>query len=565
MSDDIVSEIKHRLPIEQYIQKYITLRRSGTQLFGLCPFHQEKSPSFAVNPSSGFFHCFGCHASGDIFSFAERYHGLEFKEALHTLAEELGLSVHPSSHISKNQTSTKQQLFSMYKIANTHFVNNLHKHESSSHLEYFRSRGLSNETIHNFSLGYSLPTWDSLITTLRRNGFSKEMITISGLVHAKNNKIYDAFRDRYIFPIMTTGNIVIAFGGRIHPNKQQEQAKYINSPESPIYTKGKTLYGLPQARKQISIQKTIMITEGYFDVLTLHQHGYNHAVAVLGTALTRDHVRTIASFASHVELVFDADTAGQKATLTAARSLLIEGIRVHVILLPQGEDIDSFLKTFGKDAFEERRIHAKEGLDFCIEHVQHLSPKEITSWIQDFVKEIEEPLLLDQYVKKLSSGFGISAQSIYTSTQSPELSIHKNYPPSSTRSSSLSNKEYVLLTHLLTYPHNRELIQNAGLEFVLHSKQAREIAHAIYEKGSDHHTIYAMLSPETQPLFAEILVNIEPSDKEHYELQDILHYLEKEYLQRNTASASMLITDYNDIEGLSRIQNIISSYACSTE
>lgn len=558
MRDDIVSEIKHRLPIEQYIQKYITLRRNGSRWTGLCPFHQEKSASFTVNPTSGFFYCFGCHASGDLFSFVERYHGMEFREALIMLAEELGLSIENMSFSSASKPSIKHELLSMYKIANTHFVNNLHKSNETRYLEYFRSRGLSLEIIKCFSLGYSLSTWHSLVEVLRRAGFSKEAIITSGLVHTKNNNLYDVFRDRYIFPIISIGGSVIAFGGRVHPQEQgvKEVAKYINSPETPIYTKGKVLYGLPQARKSITIEKTMILTEGYVDVLTLHQYGYTNAVAVLGTALTKEHARTIASFASTAELVFDADTAGKKASLAATKLLLSEGVRVRVISMPQGEDIDSFLRTFGKDAFDEQRARAKEGLSFCIECVQTLSPKEISAWIQEFISGIEDSLLLAQYTKQLASGFGISEESIYSST-SPlhNISTQVSSPPPS---HALSKKEYTILRHLLTYPHNINEIQNAGLDLALHSQHARDIAQALYKQGDNHQAIYTILTPETQSLFAELLIDIEPCDKEQHELQDILAYLRREYLQRNTASARTLITDINDIEGLSRIQNIIS-------
>lgn len=557
MRDDIVSEIKYRLPIEQYIQKYVSLRRNGSRWTGLCPFHQEKSASFTVNPSSGFFYCFGCHASGDIFSFAERYHGMEFREVLAIFAEELGLSLEQARLSTRNQPSIKQHLFAMYKIAHTHFMNNMHKTTDTRHLEYFRSRGLCDDTIRTFALGYSLPSWDSLTTVLRRESFPQEAIASSGLVHVKNGKYYDVFRDRYMFPIISTGGSVIAFGGRIDPHNANEQAKYINSPETPIYTKGKVLYGLPQARKHITVEKTMMITEGYFDVLTLHQYGYTNAVAVLGTALTKEHVHTINSFASTVELVFDADSAGQKATLSAARLLLIEGLRVRVISMPQGEDIDSFLKTYGREALEEQRRIAKDGLDFCIDYIKTRSPKEITTWIQDFIQEIQEPLLLAQYVKKLASGFGVSENSIYSSTPRYTAQEQHNVPSMP----SLSKKEYTILKHLLTYPHNIKAIQNEGLDLVLHSKEAREIAQAIYEHNGNPQAIYTTLTQELQSLFAQLLVDSVPCEKEEEELEDILTYLKKEYIQRNTASATMLISDDNDIEGLSRIQHIIHSRA----
>lgn len=564
MRDDIVTEIKQRLPIEQYIQKYISLRRNGARLLGLCPFHQEKTPSFTVNVLSGFFHCFGCHASGDIFTFAERYHGMEFKEVLYLLAEEVGLNLKELSRSTGAHASVKQNLFSIYTIAHKHFISNLHSSTSSMHLDYFRERGLSLETIHNFALGYSLPSWSAMVELLRRSGFSKDIIATSGLVHTKHDRCYDAFRDRYMFPIMTTGGGVVAFGGRVNPlSENKEQAKYINSPETPIYTKGKILYGLQQARKQITIDKSIMITEGYFDVITLHQHGYTTAVAVLGTALTKEHAKTITSFASTVELVFDADTAGNKATLSASRLLLTEGIRVRVITLPQGEDVDSFLRSFGKEAFEEQRMLAKDGLDFCIDYVRTLSPKEISVWVQSFIKEIQDPLLLAQYTKKLALGFGLTEQSIYsTGTYAEDSESHSDMPTSTQK---LSEKEYTILKHLITYPHNISTIHNAGLDFVLHSQEASDIAHALCTHTDNYQAAYAMLNAQTQSLFAELLVDIAPSEKEELELQDILRFLEKEYIYRNTISATTLLRGSNDIEGLSRIQNIIHSHVHSTE
>lgn len=566
MLKDIVSEIKNRMPLEQYIQKYVPLKKNGIRWIGLCPFHQERSPSFTVNTLSGFFYCFGCHASGDIFSFAEKYHGMMFKDVLLMLAEEVSLAINDIKLHTATEPSDKHVLFAMYKTANAHFVNNMKTDSGKQCLAYFNDRGISQDNITAFSLGYSLPSWDAITNLLRRSGFSKEHIALSGLVHTKDSRFYDAFRDRYMFPIIAMGGAVIAFGGRIAPLDQNNQAKYINSPETPIYSKGKTFYGITQARKHIASERSIMITEGYFDVITLHQFGYTNAVAVLGTALTKEHAMTIASLASTVELVFDADTAGKKASFNATRLLLLEGITVSVLLLPQGEDVDSFLHTFGSTAFEDIRKQGIDGMDFCIQMIQSLSPKEYTLWTQDFIKEVQEPIIRSLYIKKLALGLGIDASAIYEDKKiSPIIQQKSTTTQKHHFMLTLSQQEHTILKHLITYPHNINTIRDAGLDLVLHSQEAKEIVLALYDFHSDYDALFSTLNDTIKPIFAKLRVEAEPTDKESDELQDILIYLEREYKKRNTAGATMLIKDLNDIEGLLRIQNIVRSHTIHTE
>lgn len=405
----VVQAIKSRLNLVDIARRYVELRRAGGRWMAPCPFHQETKPSFSINEEEGFFYCFGCQASGDLFDFYGRINGLDFRETLEQLAEEAGVALDdwkPDPRAQQEQ-SLRRQCLRMYDVARAHFVGNLAKREGQECRDYMQRRAIAPEIIESFELGWSLREWQSLADTLRRAGFAQGLAVKAGLLATSDSgRAYDRFRGRLIFPIKSLAGQVIAFGGRIIA--EDDQAKYINSSDSPIYKKGDHLYGLYQARRAISQHKVAMLTEGYMDVLTLHQFGYNNAVGVLGTALTPEQVKRLSGFCSTVELLFDGDNAGRKAALRSCEMLLVRGMRCKVVLLPQGEDIDSLLHGAGRDAFESIRNEAPDGLDFCMRSLAAQAPRDMLDWTKGFLAQVEQPELLSYYITRLAGGLGLN-------------------------------------------------------------------------------------------------------------------------------------------------------------
>lgn len=401
-------EIKARLNIIDIVKRYVDLRRMGNRWVAPCPFHQETKPSFSVNEDEGFFYCFGCQAAGDVFDFYSRINGLEFRETLEQLAQEAGVTLSDvrADPKASAERDLRKKALRMYEVAVRHYQANLAGANGAACRNYLTGRKLAPEIIEGFELGWSLPEWEGVAAALRRAGFSaKDGVDAGLLVGKERGGGYDRFRSRLMFPIKNLSGQTIAFGGRIIGD--EDAAKYINSSDSPLYKKGDNLYGLFQARRGISAQKFAILTEGYMDVLTLHQFGYSNACGVLGTALTPEQVRRLAGFCSHLELIFDGDGPGRKAALRACEMVLAKGMACRVVLLPDKEDIDSLLQNEGKAAFEDVRRFAPEGLDFCIRTLSAGSPREALEWVKSFIAAVEQPELVSRFISRLSQGLGL--------------------------------------------------------------------------------------------------------------------------------------------------------------
>ncbi len=408
-SSSAVEEVKARLNILDIVRRYVQLQRAGSRWVAPCPFHQETKPSFSVDEQRGVFYCFGCQASGDIFHFYGRINGLDFKESLIQLAEEAGVELKNfrENPKAKEDRDFRQAAVKMHELARTYFQRALHGESGAKCREYIEKRLIAPEIIETFELGWSTDEWSGLSNTLTRSGFSQEDGARAGLLsRSERGSYYDRFRGRLMFPIKNLSGQIIAFGGRIIGG--EDAAKYINSSDSPIYKKGDNLYGLFQARRAISIAKSALLTEGYMDVLTLHQFGYKNACGVLGTALTQEQVHRLAGFCSDFELLFDGDGPGRKAAMRGCQMILAKGLRCRVTLLPDGEDIDSLLHGKGTEAFEALRRMAPDGLDFCIRTLNRdFAPREHLEWSREFLRAVEQKELLSRYITDLSRGLGL--------------------------------------------------------------------------------------------------------------------------------------------------------------
>jgi len=377
--NSIVEDIKLRIDIVDLIAEHVDLKRAGQNYKGLCPFHSEKTPSFMVSPSKQIFHCFGCNKGGDIFSFLMSSEGMTFQEAVSYLAQKAGInlevrSLPPNVFIGGQKpapagfkqgleirSGIKESLFAIYKEALIFFHNNLKF--SKQTISYLNERGLNNETIEKFSLGYSKNEKDSLFNHLKSKGFTVEHIKTSGIVNANEHGIYDFFRDRLMFPIFDLQGRGVAFGGRIM-SLLKNAPKYINSPDSIIFKKGDLTYGLNIAKNSITQKGYAIITEGYMDVIMCHQYGIANAVAPLGTALTPGHLKKIKRFTDKVLLVFDGDAAGALYLHPVRRDALAAGLAVldldaHVLAVRPDADVD---RAVGRRVAERVREQVHEDL-----------------------------------------------------------------------------------------------------------------------------------------------------------------------------------------------------------
>ena len=384
LSEEKVSEIRDRSSILEVVSDYVTLKKTGKNYKGLCPFHVEKTPSFMVNEEKQIFHCFGCGEGGDAFTFLMKAGHFSFPQAVEELAKRYGVKL-PSrepSPVQKKEMAQQDAFFQINQIASDYFHDLLtQRREGEEGRKYIAQRGINREIIVEHRLGYSADRWNGLVQHLQEKKVSLELASKLGLIFPRNkvgasavregrrletSSWYDAFRGRVVFPIFDLHQRVVGFGGRVI---REGHPKYLNSPESSIYHKGEILYGLPVAKRYAAERDRVIITEGYFDLLTLHQYGLKHSVATLGTALTPQHVRTLKRYTKNLTTVFDADPAGVQATLRSLPLFLQEEVDGTTVVLPEGEDPDEFLRKGNLTDFEKRVAQGLPLIDFFFERL----------------------------------------------------------------------------------------------------------------------------------------------------------------------------------------------------
>jgi DNA primase len=432
-SEEKVSEIRDRSSILEVVSDYITLKKAGKNYKGLCPFHSEKTPSFMVNEEKQIFHCFGCGEGGDVFTFLMKVGHFSFPQVIEELANRYGIRLPPKelSLAQKKEMARKELLFQINQIASEYFHDLLTKsREGEEGRRYLSQRGISQEILEEHRLGYSLDRWDGLVEHLREKRLPLDVAGELGLILPKKKEgWYDAFRKRLLFPIFDLHHRVLGFGGRVI---KEGQPKYINSPESNIYHKGEILYGLHVAKRYVSEKDCVIIVEGYFDLLTLHQYGMKHSVATLGTALTTQHIRALKRYTKNVITVFDADQAGLQATLRSLPLFLEEEIIGKTINLPKGEDPDGFLRKRKLEEFEKRAAEAVPLLDFFFERL--MATYDVKS-IEGKVKIAKEGVALvgkipdrirrDFYMKALAERLDLEESLLYEMVRSSAKGRHK--------------------------------------------------------------------------------------------------------------------------------------------
>ena len=344
-----LDELMARNPIEDVVGQYVTLKRSGSNLFGLCPFHGEKTASFSVAPDKGIYYCFGCHKGGGAVNFIMEVEGMNYPDAVRHLAKRVGMEV-PEDEQYQSRYRQQERLWALHKEAARFFHSQLYAPVGKAALEYALGRGMSKYILTTFGVGYAPDSWDSLVRAMKAKGYTEEELKESGMVtiSQKNGNIFDRFRDRLMFPIIDVRGNVIAFGGRTI-KKDADVAKYLNSPETLIFNKRKNLFGLNLAKK--TKENALILVEGNIDVVTLHQYGFDNAVASLGTSLTEEQAALMTRYTDQIILVYDGDKAGQNATQRAIPILEKAGLQVKVLQIKDAKDPDEYLKKFGPEKF----------------------------------------------------------------------------------------------------------------------------------------------------------------------------------------------------------------------
>ena len=428
-SDETIEEVRQANDIVDVISQYVHLKRSGRNFFGLCPFHNEKSPSFSVSPDKQIFHCFGCGVGGNVFTFLTKIEGINFVEAVQTLAERANIQLPTfENNVDKEKEELKAKVYKVNEFTAEYYHENLYKPTAKIAQEYVKQRKLTNDTLKSFRIGFS-GKFNELYQALKKEGFEDPEILESGLVNKNENGTYiDRYRNRLMFPICDGRGRVIAFGGRV---LDDSKPKYINSPENIVFSKGRNLFGLNVAKKSEEIKKKLLIVEGYMDVISLHQRGIKNVVAPLGTALTQQQGWLLRRTSEQIILSFDSDEAGLNAKIRAIDILQNMGCDIRVLMLEGAKDPDEFIVKYGNARFKNAIDKALSIVEFKVRllkrnlDLNNTSDKiKFLNEIAKLISKIDNNIEKEVYIEKIAKEYEISKEAIYAEVN--KLSYDKN-------------------------------------------------------------------------------------------------------------------------------------------
>jgi DNA primase len=491
--DEIIERVRDASDIVEVVASYLPLKRKGRNWWGKCPFHQEKTPSFSVSPDKQIFHCFGCHKGGNVFSFVMEYEKVAFPDALKLLAAKANIAL-PERTI-KRDSKELDQLYYAHEVAAAFFAENLR--DSRKTLEYLKTRKLTDETIEKFKLGYALESWDAFLNHAKQKSLTEADLEKSGLiVKSERGGYYDRFRDRLVFSIFNIALKPIAFGARTF--KAADDAKYINSPDTPLYHKATVLYGLSHSRGEIRRKEEAIVVEGYFDYLSLYQAGVQHVVASSGTAFTPDQAQLLARCTPSVILMFDSDSAGQAAALRSVDYLFEAGLEVKVVSLPKGDDPDSLARKGGRAAIENQLEKASSYVDFSLSLLPDRWEK-LSLGIKDrtikrltaLAGKIEDPVRRELFLQEVARGCDIDLKLLKRGGQPTAAK-----PREEQVITRVSRLEEELISLLLSRP---DLVEAA----------VDRIAPIDFEDSqlADYYSLMALLHEEQQAISASALID----------------------------------------------------------
>ncbi|NMA08280.1 MAG: DNA primase [Clostridiales bacterium] len=412
--NQFIDELIHRCDILEIVSRYVTLKKQGSNYVGLCPFHNEKTPSFSVNAGKQLFYCFGCHTGGGIIQFIMKIENIPYRDAIEVLAKQAGMTI-PEDKIGSEYRKKRERQKKLNRDAARFFYSCLTSEESREGYDYLRRRQISDNTIRRFGLGFAPNAWDRLMSAMIREGYEKsELLDVGLIVEGKGGHVYDRFRNRVMFPIIDLRGDVIGFGGRVIDDSQP---KYLNSPETAVFSKGRNLFAMNLVKKERTDE--LLLAEGYMDVIALHQAGFRTAVASLGTALTSDQAKMMRHYASAVTIVYDADAAGQTATARAIDILRAAGLTVRILRVPDSKDPDEFIKKNGADAFRNLLSGTQGDLTYRLSRLIGpdglTTPEAKTKYLTDaaaLLSTVTEPVERDVYIRKVAQDTDSSADAL---------------------------------------------------------------------------------------------------------------------------------------------------------
>ena len=584
-SEEVIEEVRTKNDIVDVISGYVRLQKKGSSYFGLCPFHNEKSPSFSVSREKQMYYCFGCGAGGNVFTFLMDYENFSFVEALKFLADRAGV-VLPEMEYSKEakaRADRKTQLLEINKLAAQYFYVQLKSEQGKTAHAYLTGRQLSEETIKAFGLGYSSKYSDDLFRYLRKRGYTEDLIRQAGLINTdEKNGVYDKFWNRVMFPIMDVNNRVIGFGGRVMGDAKP---KYLNSPETEIFDKSRNLYGLNRART--SRKPYFLVCEGYMDVIAMHQAGFTNAVASLGTALTSGHASLVKRYTKEVLLLYDSDGAGIRAALRAIPILREAGVTSRVVSLKPWKDPDEFIKNEGAEAFEERLDRAMDSFMFRV----HIAEQEFAmdapqgqnqffercaGMLLELSDELERNLYIEAIVKEYGR-YGVGTEDIrkrvntlaLKGTPAEKRIQPKSGTPETKKKESAADKaQKLMLTWLVNYPGIFEQVEKyiSPSDFVV--PLYKEVAQMLFEQHKEGETnpgklLNAFTDSEEQREVASLFnatIHLENEGEQQRAFSDALLRIKEESLKEKNrtwdpsdmAGLQELIKEKKELEDLGR-------------
>lgn len=478
--DDVLDRVRQATDIVSLVRPLVPLRKAGAGFVGLCPFHKEKTPSFHVNPERQIFKCFGCGVAGDIFSFVQRTENVSFPEAIELLAERANVQL-PDRAEGDYQRGERARLLELNLLATRAFVHFLRQPTGETARKYLASRGLSDDTLAAFQIGYAPEGWDTFLTAARKKGYEAELALKAGLAvsNEQSDRVYDRFRNRLMFPIRDAQERVIGFGAR---SLDGSEPKYINSPETPLFSKGRTFYGLDRAESALRETKRAIVVEGYMDAVTLHQFGFTNTVAVLGTALSRDHVQILRRHVEGAVLLFDGDAAGLNSASRSVDAFAQEELPVGVAIMPDGMDPDDFVRKEGPAALTARLDSAVDGVTFKLDRAlkgrAEVQDARVLDDVLATIALMPNPVAQQQQLRKVAGHTGVpefrldermtalrhSALTKFADTDMPSTETQRR------------DAEYELLSAVLSHPEGISTVQevlpfdrigNAGIRTLL--------------------------------------------------------------------------------------------------
>jgi len=536
--EEIISRISAATDIVSVISESVMLKKSGMNYFGLCPFHSEKTSSFSVSPHKQIFYCFGCGAGGSVFSYLMKYHGISFPEAVKMSGQKCGIVIEtePLSPEKERHMVMREGLYRLNQQVMAHYTHLLtHAPYGEQARHYLEERGITHDTIEQLNLGYSPNSWDDMVLFLKENKVTKMMAEASGFVlsRMKTAGYCDRFRNRIMFPIFDVTRQVVGFGGRV---MGEDVPKYLNSPETPVYSKGRILYGFHLSKPYCRQEDAVYIVEGYFDFISLYQCGIKNCVATLGTALSEAHVRLLKGAASRAFLVFDSDKAGINAAKRSIGTFLKEGLDVRIVILPQGQDPDSFVQRNGKAAFEACAKGAMSVIPFLTRSAVDqfgLSVEgkiKIIEEMKEHLARVDDPAARSLYIHELSQTLSIDESAVLEKVRMAFLASGDVSPPSydphrdgnveieTDLEQGSMRREKQVLSMMLQFPQIRAEIRDRGVLACFYSQQLKEIGGYVLGIEGDEQMVprvMEMLETDVQRRLVASLSMVEIPDVDH--------------------------------------------------